>query len=152
MQIKEREPRPFCNIKPSDSIFMNSVKQTTWYKIFWKTFLVSLCTSWLSKRDIMFYPLWLGVKHLLCSEWQHSIKQHFSQPTPTIIAVFKGNNGSTDLYCVSYYQWRWSVYRDYCWCTGQPKGRQSSCLLHKRGPEHSGRNSSQMPVVAFGIH
>lgn len=152
IHIKATELGPFWNLKPSDTIFMNSVIQTMWWIIFWKTLLVSLCILLLAKCDIKFYPLWLRVKLLLCAEWQHSIKQHFSWSTPTIVTVFKGNNGGTDLYCVSYYQWRWSVCRDYWWCTALPKGHQSSCQLHKRGPERSERSSSQTPVAVFGIH
>lgn len=152
IHIKAIEIGTFWNLKPFDTIFINSVIQTMWWMIFWKTLLVSLCILLLAKRDIKFYPLWLGVKCLLCAEWQHSIKQHFSWSTPTIVTVFKGNNGGTDLYCVSCYQWRWSVCRDYWWCTARPRGHQSSRQPHKRGPEHSERSSSQTPVPAVGIH
>lgn len=119
---------------------------------FLRTFPLSLCILLQAKCDIKCYLPWLRVKYLLCSEYQHSIKQHFSWSTPSIVTVFKGNNGSTDLHCVSYYRWRWSVCRDYRWCTLQPRGHQSVHRLHKKVPEHSGRSSLLIPVAAFAFH
>lgn len=113
---------------------------------------LSLCALRQAKWDFKRHPLRLGVKYSPRSGQQHSIKQHFSWSAPSIVAVFKGNNGSTDLYCASCYRWRWSVCRDYQRCTEQPRGQQSLPQPRRTVPGRSGMSSSQIPVAAFDFH